>query len=181
MEHALKKGYCQLFYGFGKGKTSILNGMIIRALGYNYKIKYYRFLKNWASGEIPILKDVLKIPIANYFSKIGKFFWEMNDQQKAALKAEIDEGVQDLVADAKSGKYDIIFVDELFSCLDNEQITAEAIINVIKNRHPQTELLFSAHGVDPEMFQYFDLISEVRKEKHYYDTIKLLARKGIEF
>ncbi|WP_424527451.1 cob(I)yrinic acid a,c-diamide adenosyltransferase [Spiroplasma endosymbiont of Glossina fuscipes fuscipes] len=34
-----------MYYGDGKGKTSILNGMTIRALGYQWKVKYLRFFK----------------------------------------------------------------------------------------------------------------------------------------
>lgn len=40
-----KKGYCHIYYGDGKGKTSILNGMTICALGYQWKVKYLRLLK----------------------------------------------------------------------------------------------------------------------------------------
>lgn len=105
----------------------------------------------------------------------------MNDQERAKLQIEINEGVFALEKDTQSGDYDIILIDELFSCLDNEQIPVTTIINLIKNKHPQTELAFSAHEVDPDLFQYFDLVTHLRKEKHYYETINLIARKGIEY
>ncbi len=180
MEHKIHKGYCHLYYGDGKGKTSILNGMTLRALGVGFKIKYYRFMKNWPSGELDSFKK-LGIPIADYYFSSTKFFWEMNEIEQKKVQAEAKAGCDDLLQDAKSGSYDMIFIDELFSCLDNKIVTEQDIINIIKNKHANTELVFSAHEVDNSMMQYFDLISRVVKVKHYYDTIKLLARKGIEF
>lgn len=105
----------------------------------------------------------------------------MNDQERALVKKEANEGLLALEKEVARGQYDLILVDELFSCIDNELITNEDIIRVIKKKHPHTELVFSAHEVDDMMFQYFDLISRVVKKKHYYETIKLLARKGIEY
>lgn len=105
----------------------------------------------------------------------------MNDVEKAAVRKEAKAGCADLIRDVASGQYDIIFIDELFSCLDDELIKAQDIIDIINNKHEATELVFSAHEVSENMFKYFDLISRVEKVKHYFDTIKLLARKGIEF
>ncbi len=176
----MEKGYVHLYYGDGKGKTSILNGMVVRALGENFKLKYYRFMKNWPTAELITFKK-LKIDVADYYFSSTKFFWEMNNEERKEVGQEVKVGLDKLKQDTSSGSFDIIFIDELFSCLDDELITEKDIIDLIKNKAPQTELVFSAHQVDEAMFEYFDLISEVRKEKHYYDTIKLLARKGIEY
>lgn len=176
----MKKGYCQLYYGDGKGKTSILNGMVLRAMGCGLKIKYFRFMKNWPTGELKLFQQI-KLPLADFYFSSTKFFWDMNDVERRAVKKEVVTGLQALTADVNSGKYDMILIDELFSCLDNELISCEDIINLIKGKHPGTELVFSAHEVDEFFFPYFDLISRVCKKKHYYETIKLLARKGVEF
>lgn len=176
----MKQGYCHLYFGDGKGKTSIINGMTIRAWGENLKIKYYRFMKNWPSAELVTFRK-LNIQVADYYHSGNKFFWEMNDVERAKVKAEVAEGVQDLARDAKSGTYDIIFIDELFSCLDDELIDEQVIINLIKTRSSRTELVFSAHEVEQHLFKHFDLISKVQKIKHYYETIGLQARKGIEY
>lgn len=69
----IKKGYCHLYYGDGKGKTSILNGMVLRALGCDFNIKYYRFMKNWPTGELTTFKK-LNVPIADYYFSGTKFF-----------------------------------------------------------------------------------------------------------
>lgn len=176
----MTKGYCHLYYGDGKGKTSIINGMTIRALGENLKLKYYRFMKNWPTAELAIFKK-LNINIADYYNSGTKFFWEMNNQEREIVKQEVLEGIKDLKKDVASGEYDMVVIDELFSCLDDEIIDDDVIIDLIKTKHNNTELVFSAHQVEKTMFQYFDLISEVKKIKHYYETIGLIARKGIEY
>ncbi len=174
------KGYVHLYYGFGKGKTSIINGMVLRAMGVGMKVKYYRFMKNWPTGELEMFKKI-GLEVEDFYHSGTKFFWEMNEKEKEKVKLEVQEGVKQLLKDVKYSDYDLILVDELFSALDDKLISKEDIINIIKNKNSHLEIAFSAHKVDDDMFKYFDLASEVVKKKHYYDTIKLLARKGIEF
>lgn len=181
----LKKGYNHLYYGDGKGKTSIVNGMVVRALGcefesnQKFKVKYYRFMKNWPTGEINTFKKLGLVIEDCYFSG-NKFFWEMDDAEKAVVKKEVAVGVAKLYDDVVNGDYDIIFIDELFSCYDDHLISKEVLIDLLTKKNPCTELVFSAHKVADDFFAYFDLISKVVKKKHYYETEKVLARKGIE-
>ena len=51
MEHGLTHIYC----GDGKGKTTAAIGLAIRAAGSGKKVLIARFLKNEASGELPLL------------------------------------------------------------------------------------------------------------------------------
>ena len=173
------KRYCHLYYGDGKGKTSILNGTVLRALAAGWKIKYYRFMKNWPSGELAIFKK-LGVTVCDSYHSGTKFFWEMNEKEREIVKHEVKKGLEKLCYDASYCDYDAIFIDELFSALDDELITEQNIIDLIINKNSKTELLFSAHEVNEKLFKYFDLISLVQKKKHYYDTLKVIARTGIE-
>ena len=70
----LEKGYIHIYKGEGRGKTSILNGMVVRALGNNLRVCYLRFLKNRFSGEIAILEKFEQITIKNFYQSSQKFF-----------------------------------------------------------------------------------------------------------
>ncbi|WP_425376699.1 cob(I)yrinic acid a,c-diamide adenosyltransferase [Spiroplasma endosymbiont of Aleiodes alternator] len=89
----LKKGYIHIYKGEGRGKTSILNGMVIRALGNNLNVSYLRFLKNRPSGEINFLKQNTKLKIESFYESSQKFFWEMDEEEKNKLKQETNYGL----------------------------------------------------------------------------------------
>lgn len=70
----LEKGYIHIYKGEGKGKTTILNGMVVRALGNNLNVSYLRFLKNRPSGEIDFFKNNSKVKIESFYESSQKFF-----------------------------------------------------------------------------------------------------------
>ena len=53
------KGYVQVYTGNGKGKTTAALGMTVRAVGYNWKIGIFQFVKgSWKYGELEGLKKL---------------------------------------------------------------------------------------------------------------------------
>ncbi|WP_342252455.1 cob(I)yrinic acid a,c-diamide adenosyltransferase [Spiroplasma endosymbiont of Amphibalanus improvisus] len=175
----MKKSYSHLYYGDGKGKTSILNGSAIRALGAGKKIKYYRFLKNVVSSEDNIF-DQLGIEFIKIYQSGNKFIWEMNENERRRFKQEMRDGFSKLYEDLTNSDYDLILADELLDCIVNKQITETELLKLLKDKKDNIEFLVSGHQVDPVIINAFDLVSYVKKEKHYFDTHKQFARKGIE-
>jgi len=176
----LEKGYIHLYKGEGKGKTSILNGMVIRALGNNLTVHYLRFLKNRPSGEIDFLKTHTKITIESFYESSQKFFWEMDEGEKAILKAETNEGLMRLATLSQDDTVDLIVVDEILGCIQNNLIKEQDLIKILKNKKPQIEIALSGRYASFALEQTVDLISEVKAIKHYFDTGQI-ARKGIDY
>ncbi|AGR40804.1 cob(I)yrinic acid a,c-diamide adenosyltransferase [Spiroplasma taiwanense] len=81
----MKKRYLHIYCGEGKGKTSILNGTAIRAIGAGLKVKYIRFLKNRETSENKVLEKI-GIKIENYYHFSKKFVWEMNLEEVELFK-----------------------------------------------------------------------------------------------
>lgn len=70
----LEKSYIHIYKGEGKGKTTIIDRMVIRALGNNLKVSYLRFLKNRPSGEIAFFKSNNKVNLESFYESSQKFF-----------------------------------------------------------------------------------------------------------
>ena len=68
-----------IYYGFGKGKTSTLNGSAIRAKSAGLKVAYVRFLKGRFTSENNLLEKC-GIKIEN-FHHTTKFTIEMNEEE----------------------------------------------------------------------------------------------------
>lgn len=176
----LEKGYIHIYKGEGKGKTSILNGMVIRALGNHLSVHYLRFLKNRPSGEIDFLEKSGEITIKSFYQSSDKFFWEMNEQEKLILKEETNQGLQYLKMLSQSDKVDLIVVDEILGCIQNNLIKEQDLINILKNKKANIEIALSGRYASFALEQIADLISEINPKKHYFD-LGQIARKGIDY
>lgn len=176
----LEKGYIHIYKGEGKGKTTILNGMVVRALGNNLKVSYLRFLKNRPSGEIAFFKSNNKVNLESFYESSQKFFWEMNEQEKVILKQETNEGLQRLAILSQSDNIDLIVVDEILGCIQNNLIKEQDLIKILKNKKPNIEIAISGRYASFALEQVADLISEVKPIKHYFDQGQI-AREGIDY
>lgn len=71
----------QLYYGFGKGKTSAAAGAAVRAAGNGMRVIFAQFFKDGKSGEIKVLRDIpgitVLLPKSDY-----KLFENMTDMRK---------------------------------------------------------------------------------------------------
>lgn len=187
-KHFFKKGYIHIYKGDGKGKTSILNGTTIRALGYGMNIKYLRFLKNRESGEILFFEKNTNLKIENFYHFSQQFIWDMNKQEEREIlinkfKEETRKGFERLKNLLKDENVDLIIVDEILGCIENQFINEDEIVEALQGKKEHIEVILS--GREPKkgmskLENIADLISEVSLKKHYFEK-KVCARKGIEY
>lgn len=176
----LEKGYVHIYKGEGKGKTSVLNGMVVRAVGNNLRVCYLRFLKNQPSGEIEFFKNSQQVAIKNFYQSSTKFYWEMNEQEKNILQEETQQGLEYLAIISQSNDVDLIVVDEILGCIQNNLIKEKELINILKNKKPKIEIALSGRYASLALEQIADLISEINAKKHYFESGQI-ARKGIDY
>ncbi len=169
-----------IYYGFGKGKTSILNGSAIRALGANFNVKYIRFLKNRPTSENKILHK-LGIEVENFHEHNPKFIWEMNAAERVQLKLDTVIGINRFRELVQDQNVDMLLCDELSDCITNKLVSELEIINILKTNPNHKEILISGHNHHQKLHDFADLVSKVISEKHYFETQKTVARKGVEF
>lgn len=176
----LKKGYIHIYKGEGKGKTSVLNGMVIRALGNGLNVSYLRFLKNRPSGEIDFFQQNTNLKIESFYQSSQKFFWEMDDQEKNKLKEETNFGLSRLQLLTQNDKVDLIIVDEILGCIQNNLIKERDLIAILKNKKPHVEVALSGRYASLALEACADLISEIKAIKHYFQLGEI-AREGIDY
>ncbi len=175
-----KKGLVQIYYGNGKGKTSLATGIIIRALAYNFKILLIKFfkLKN-KSGEDLIL-DKLNVEII--FSQYMHPYFYYNKLTEELKKKIINNQIElfNIAKEKVKKEYDLIVMDEILDLIKDNIISSDDLIKLIKIKNKNTELILTGHYIDDKLRQVADLISFIKKEKHYYDK-KIYNRKGFEY
>lgn len=175
----MKQGLVQIYSGEGKGKTTAAAGLAMRASGRGLGVIFIQFLKSGDSGEIHcIRKNIPGIEVLSLNSQ-GKFIWNMNETELEGLKNETREGFDRAADIARNGLCDLLILDEIFGALGNGFITIDEILKLIRNRSSGTELVLTGRGAPPEIIEAADLVTEMKKIKHPFDS-GIDARRGIE-
>jgi cob(I)alamin adenosyltransferase len=176
----LERGYVQVYTGNGKGKTTAAVGQGIRAAGNNLKVYMLQFLKTDPTGELEISKLIgEKFQIFRFESKKG-FFWTLNDEEKGALKKEIDSAYDFAMDVVKNNSCDVFIMDEIMGVLSNKLLTEAQVIELIDNKPINMELILTGRNVPDSIRDRADLVTEMKDIKHYVQK-GIYAREGIEY
>ncbi|MBU0503355.1 MAG: cob(I)yrinic acid a,c-diamide adenosyltransferase [Candidatus Omnitrophota bacterium] len=164
----------QVYTGEGKGKTTAALGLAIRAAGAGLKVYICQFAKARESGELVALKKIKNIKLERFgtscfIRKIGK--------------ADIESAKEGLINCAKaikSGKYDMVILDEINIASGLRLIDTEAICRLLKQAPKKIEIILTGRNAPKEIIACADLVSEIKEVKHYFHK-GIKARRGIEF
>lgn len=168
------KGLIQVYTGDGKGKTTAVLGLAMRAAGHGLKIAFIQFLKGISAGEHIYTEKHKSFSIVQ-ISK-GDSFTKPIEQLK-------EESQQTLIYAEKemlSGKYDLVILDEIFVALNKELITLEQVLDLLRKKPDAVELVLTGRNAPKEVIQEADLVTEMLMIKHPFNE-GIEGRKGIEY
>lgn len=175
----MEKGLVHFYLGNGKGKTTALFGLALRALGRNLKVLIIQVLKARETGEVIYLNRLndknLKII---RISSSTKFSWEMNEIEKLNSKDEIQKSLNTIKNEISN--FDLVLFDEFLNAQSIDFISEEEIIKLIENKNNNQEFAFTGRETTVKLKNYADYISYIKAEKHPYEK-GIPARIGIEF
>jgi cob(I)alamin adenosyltransferase len=167
----------QIFTGDGKGKTSAALGTVLRALGHDWKVHITFFLKgDYPYGERQTLSRLPNVTISSFgqesFVQPGKIKPAERQQAEAALACAREAML--------SGRYDMVVLDEVIVAAAFKLIDIEELLQLIKDKPRPVELILTGRKADPRLVQVADLVTEMVKVKHPYDS-GIPARPGSEY
>lgn len=164
------------YYGDGQGKTSALNGMILRSLNVSDKILIVRFFKSekWNQSEDVAFKKLgLKV---HYFQECKGFIWNQSKQAKIVENA--NNGLAWLMNNFQN--YEYLFLDEFIDLVTNKILTSEEFKNILTTIGKDKKVFISGHYMDKEIETVIDVLTNTKKIKHHFDK-GVYAIKGIDY
>lgn len=191
------KGYVQVYTGDGKGKTTAAIGLAIRSLGAGKNVLFLQFMKSKSYSEHKILthisphlklitlgkpffvarrEDLDEASLAKWQDKCVIFEKGNPPQEYVDL---MEKGLKIAEDGTKNGEYDLVILDEINVALFYELINLDAVLDLIKNKKPEVELVLTGRNCPQEIIEIADLITDMREVKHYYNR-GVEARVGIE-
>ena len=179
----LEKGLVQIYTGDGKGKTTAAFGLALRAAGQNNKVLIYQFLKppSLDLGE----RFAIQLGAVRIRLEALDIEWDMkssrhDEQMKSNTATAIKQAIEQLSQTAEKKFYDVIILDEIVFCLAQGLANIEDIKNLIERKDPRVEIVMTGRGASAELIELADLVTEMKKLKHPFDTGQE-SRRGIEY
>ena len=185
-------GKTQVYTGSGKGKTTAALGLAFRAMGHGLKVYVIQFLKGGTYiGEYIKSRRMRNIKIKQFgkpcpysdLMKMGKA--ECGNCRECFITAEEDkdkaeEAVKHTKKILSGKKYDLIILDEVNVAVKKGLISAKSVLDLIKTKPPEVELVLTGRGAPKSIIDAADIVTEMKAIKHP-ERRGLAGRRGIEY
>ncbi len=171
------QGKIHIYYGDGKGKTTAATGLSVRAAGAGKKVCFVQFLKDGCSSEIGILKTLPGIEALCVPLNFG-FTYTMDEK----TRAEAARAYTALLSEAckKAENVDLLILDEVLPALCASLVPQKELLAFLQEKPEELEVVLTGNTPMKALFALADYITEMKKERHPFDT-GTAARCGIEF
>jgi len=185
------KNCLHIYYGYGKGKTTCAIGLAVRALGASKRVVIIQFDKGYdGTNEHYSERNIIrKLKDLNYNIKLfptgcermnsdGTFrFKNKEEDYEEALK-----GLKLAENFIENPETDLLILDEILAAVAYNLLKKDDVESLIKmyKKNKKFDLVMTGHKIWEFLEQNADLITEMRKVKHYFDK-GIPAKPGIEF
>ncbi|MFZ5648236.1 MAG: cob(I)yrinic acid a,c-diamide adenosyltransferase [Bacillota bacterium] len=173
-----RRGCLQVYTGNGKGKTTASLGLAMRAVGHGHKVMMLQFMKGSSNyGELSTAAKYLPgITIEQYGLET---FVDRENPSPGDIEIA-QKGIDRARAVLTGGGYDLVILDEINVALDYKLVQLEQVMELIKLRPPDVELVFTGRYAHEKIIEAADLVTEVNLVKHPF-YLGVEAREGIEY
>lgn len=176
-----------LFTGDGKGKTTAALGQMLRVLGRGKNALMIQFIKGpWKSGEDEF-GEKFSIPNSQFSIKkmglgfVGILGDELPKEEHArAAKGALEFFKKEVAKSPPVGGWHLIVLDEVNVAVSLGLITAEEVLQAIKDYPADRILMLTGRGAPQELIDAADLATEMKEIKHPFGEGKK-AKFTVEF
>lgn len=173
------KGQIHIYTGEGKGKTTAALGLSMRAVGRDRKVLFVQFLKGQDTGEQYLMS---KIPLITHvkLANARTFFHALTGEEQRSLIEETEMEWESLYEQILNGGFDLVVLDEIMAAMYLGIIPESKVMKLLQEKPFQMELVLTGRNAPDLISKEADLITEMRKIRHYYDQ-GILYREGTEY
>ena len=175
-------GQLHIYTGNGRGKTTAALGLALRSIGAGKKVALIQFMKKPNYSEHKAIKKY-KLPIDVFAYGIG--FYKILGDKKSKKQHEdiVQRAWKKAQKVIESKKYDVIILDEINVAIGFGFLNIDDVVSFLRlavSGQRSAELLLTGRNAHPKLIKLADLVTEMKKKKHYFDK-GVNARKGMEY
>ena len=169
--------------GRGKGKSTAAFGLLLRGWNQGWPIGVYQFVKSgkWRVGEEAAARALSAAEEGgriDWFKMGDGWTWTSRDLDESADLAR--EGWEEVKRRLADETYRLLLLDEFTYPLSFGWIDTDEVVEVLRSRPGFQHVVVTGRDAPAALVEAADLVSEVAKVKHPYDTGQR-GQKGIEW
>ena len=173
------KGLIIVYTGDGKGKTTAALGLALRTVGWDGKVLIVQFVKAIKTGEHKTIERFL--PNIKITAKGEGFVGILGDKKPITTHSASAKRALEFAKKAiMSNKWQTVILDEINGAIEGGLIKLKDVMTLLATKPEEVNLVLTGREAKPEIIGKADLVTEMKKVKHPFDS-GVLAKKGIDF
>ena len=162
--------------GDGKGKSTAAFGTVMRAVARGWRVCVIQFLKSdkWKVGE---QKAATSLGV-EWWTLGDGFTWDSRHMERTeAIAREAWAFSKEKIL---CGDYGLVVLDEITYPMNWGWIPTSEVVEVIRSRPASVNIIATGRDAPEELVELADTVTEMRKQKHAFDS-GVRAIRGVDF
>ena len=164
-EVLMDKGNVQVYYGYGRGKTSAALGYAIHEASRGGNSIVIQFLKGKDTAEITFARRLEPEIKLFRFEKSDVEFGSLPKEKQEDEVKNIRNGLNYAKKVLNTGECDMLILDEVLGLIGNGIITVDDLNNVLSARDDETDIIMTGIPINDEICALADYVTEIRTVK----------------
>lgn len=157
----MEKGFVKIYCGEGKGKSTSSLGRALVCAGEGKEVFMIQFLKGRYTGTLDYLKRLEPEVKVFRFEKMSCFYEELSEDEQREEELNIRNGVNFARKVVSIGECDVLILDEFLGLVDLGIIAVEDVIQIIRHKPEEMELILTGRNLPEALVDEADYISKI--------------------
>ena len=157
----MEKGFVKIYCGEGKGKSTSSLGRALVCAGEGKEVFMIQFLKGRYTGTLDYLKRLEPEVKVFRFEKMSRFYEELSEDEQREEELNIRNGVNFARKVVSIGECDVLILDEFLGLVDLGIIAVEDVIQIIRHKPEEMELILTGRNLPEALVDEADYISKI--------------------
>ena len=155
------KGLVKVYCGEGKGKSTSSLGRALICASEGKTVFVIQFLKGRMSGKLDYLRRLEPDIQVFRFEKEKGYYLDLTEEEKKEENINIQNGLNFARKVLSIGECDVLILDEILGLVDLGIIDIDFVINLIKMKSEETELILTGRNLPEVILPYTDYVSRL--------------------
>lgn len=161
----MNKGNVLVYYGDGKGKSTVAFGHALRLASQGKSVIIIQFLKGKNEEEITFFRRMEPEVKFFRFEKSQENYDYLSEEEKREEGMNIKNGLNFAKKVLLTGECNVLILDEFLELLSKQVISIADLESLLVAKSQDTEIIFTGNRMDAGFAKYADEIYEIRAEK----------------
>ena len=152
------EGRVEVYCGQGQGKSSCAIGHCIKAAGQAKQVIIVQFLKGKDTEEIDFIRRLEPEVQLFRFEKYEKQYKDLSEEEKKEQDHYIFNGLKYAKKVIDTRQCDVLILDEVLGLLDLKIIEPTNLIDLLKERSEELDVIMTGRSLPEELMDYVDAV-----------------------